>query len=619
MLSSLPLKTSYREDIQGLRALAVLSVITFHVNKEWLPGGFIGVDIFLVISGFLITSIIIKQQEIKNFSFKHFFINRVKRIVPAYFVLLAVVTYCMAILLTPTDYKFFYDSLKSSIYFASNQYFSSFGDYFAPNANELPLMHTWSLAVEMQFYLFLPFLLVLTPSRYLGKIIPILIITLTVYSSYEVFIDSDRQKMYFSLLARAPEFLIGTWLALNSFRIRWNTTTSNLLAAIGLLLIAMSLILIDESTPFPGFIAIPACVGTSFIIAAQNSATNNLFSHPALVWIGVLSYSLYLWHWPILAGFRYYYGEYELDGSLIFLFIILTLIFSYSSYRFVESGPLSKLTGLHSLYGLFGIVFFVITTTLISKSINKNIVTAPAVNLTRYAPPNEICHGKIVGDCVRGNKNIEPQVMLIGDSHAAQLNLSFDAIADSSYLSIKVVTASTCVTIPGFDVERIPKWARQRCMDQISNVQEILPNYQKIIIAGMWSSHIRSKKFLDAFEQFLARAELGGIDIIILAQIPMIKSNPLRLQRFHALNLPTQATLNDSWRGSNQRIKQVAESYSNTTFLDYSNTSFFERTPFYEKELIYHDTHHLNEVGAINYGHFIRDEMIELLSNPAEK
>ncbi|HGF7528475.1 TPA: acyltransferase family protein, partial [Vibrio cholerae] len=156
---------AYREDIQGLRALAVLSVIFFHVNKTWLPGGFIGVDIFLVLSGFLITSIILNEQASNTFSIREFFIKRIKRIVPAYLMLLIVVTFLMAILLIPKDYNFFEESLKSALYFSSNQYFSSFGNYFAPNSNELPLLHTWSLAVEMQFYFFLPFLLTLAPKK----------------------------------------------------------------------------------------------------------------------------------------------------------------------------------------------------------------------------------------------------------------------------------------------------------------------------------------------------------------------------------------------------------------------------------------------------------------------
>ncbi len=160
-----------REDIQGLRAVAVLAVILFHVDRRWLPGGFTGVDIFLVISGFLITSIIVRQQSQGSFSFLSFYASRIRRIVPAYLVLLAGVTACTAVLLTPEDFSRFWASLQSALYFSSNNFFARQSDYFAPAAHELPLLHTWSLAVEMQFYLLLPAMLAVIPRRVAGVVV----------------------------------------------------------------------------------------------------------------------------------------------------------------------------------------------------------------------------------------------------------------------------------------------------------------------------------------------------------------------------------------------------------------------------------------------------------------
>jgi len=152
---SLPGKL-YRNDIQGLRAIAVLAVIFFHVNKNYLPGGFVGVDMFFVISGFLIGSIIFRQKLARQFSFVEFYKARYRRIVPAYLAMVSIVSILAAILFVPKDFAFFWQSLKSTLYFSSNQYFSEFGDYFGPSSHELPLLHTWSLAIEMQFYLLLP-------------------------------------------------------------------------------------------------------------------------------------------------------------------------------------------------------------------------------------------------------------------------------------------------------------------------------------------------------------------------------------------------------------------------------------------------------------------------------
>ncbi|NRF63612.1 acyltransferase family protein [Vibrio coralliilyticus] len=605
--------TTYRADIQGLRALAVSSVILFHTSNEWLPGGFIGVDIFLVISGFLITSIILKQKEEKQFSFKCFYINRVRRIVPAYLFLLVIVTFFMVILLTPSDYKFFHDSLKSSLYFASNQYFSDFGNYFAPNANELPLLHTWSLAIEMQFYLFLPFLIVFMPSKYLKVTVGGLIVMLSLYGSYEIFVNDDKQKIYFSLIARMPEFLIGSWCALVGCRKGWDAKISNLMSTIGLVLIIVSLIFINESSPFPGVLALPACIGTALIIAARNSSINSLLSRPLLVVIGGLSYSLYLWHWPILAGFRYYFGEYELDELSIFLFLILTLLFAYISYRFIELGFSSKFQGRRAVYGVLGITLFVLCMAFTSKLINLNIVDPLEVKLTRYAPLDEICHGKIVGDCVRGSDDADSQVLVIGDSHAAQLNLFFDEVGEQNKLAMKIITASSCVTIPEFDVERLPKWARQACLDQVDIVEHLLPNYNNIIIAGMWSYHVKSQKFIEALNLFLADTREKGTNVIILSQTPMLKSNPVRLQRFIALSLPTQVHLDESSMNANDIILKISEQYENVTFVDFSETSFFKTVPFYDNGLIYLDNSHLNEVGSKQYGQFVGNRLMSFI------
>ncbi|MGL4925367.1 MAG: acyltransferase family protein [Plesiomonas shigelloides] len=161
-MSSVP----HRKDIQGLRAIAVLAVMVFHLNPNWLPGGFfIGVDVFLVISGFLITSILLHKKSSASYSLtetlKYFYVSRFKRIVPAYFVMLIVVALLAAVFFLPSDFNTFRKGLEKAAWFTSNRYFASFGDYFAPANYEQPLLHTWSLAVEIQFYLLAPFLVLL--------------------------------------------------------------------------------------------------------------------------------------------------------------------------------------------------------------------------------------------------------------------------------------------------------------------------------------------------------------------------------------------------------------------------------------------------------------------------
>lgn len=208
-MSSVP----HRKDIQGLRAIAVLAVMVFHLNPTWLPGGFVGVDVFLVISGFLITSILLHKKSSAGYSLtetlKYFYVSRFKRIVPAYFLMLIIVALVAAVLFLPSDFNTFRKGLEKATWFSSNRYFADFGDYFAPASNEQPLLHTWSLAVEIQFYLLAPFIVLLLPIRLLKWFFVVLLIGLTALAEYHLRFLGMEQATYYSLYARLPEFFCG--------------------------------------------------------------------------------------------------------------------------------------------------------------------------------------------------------------------------------------------------------------------------------------------------------------------------------------------------------------------------------------------------------------------------
>jgi peptidoglycan/LPS O-acetylase OafA/YrhL len=209
---------NYRPDIQGLRAIAVLAVMAFHFNPAWLPGGFVGVDIFLVISGFLITSILLHKKTQAGYSLpetlKYFYASRFKRIAPAYFVMLVLVALVAAVFFLPQDFNTFKKGLEKAAWFNSNNYFAGFGDYFAPANHEQPLLHTWSLAVEIQFYLLAPFMVLLLPIRWLKWVFTGLLIGLTAIAEYRMRILGIEQATYYSLYARLPEFFAGALAAL---------------------------------------------------------------------------------------------------------------------------------------------------------------------------------------------------------------------------------------------------------------------------------------------------------------------------------------------------------------------------------------------------------------------
>ncbi|WP_339512602.1 acyltransferase family protein [Pseudomonas sp. RL_15y_Pfl2_60] len=588
-----------RNDIQGLRAIAVLSVIIYHINKEWLPGGFIGVDIFFVISGFLITGIVLHQLKNKSFSLKAFYISRLKRIVPAYMALLIIVTLVAAVFLIPRDFDSYWESLKAAVYFNSNNFFANQHDYFAPAAYEFPLLHLWSLAVEMQYYLLLPLLILVTPKNLLKSSIVLIAGGLTIYSARKLSAGL-HQEVYFSLLSRVPEFLIGGIFAVGKIGERWKPSTSNVAGAIGFVLVVSSFWLITERSEFPGLLALPPCVGVALVIAAQNSLVNRLLSNSILVWIGALSYSLYLWHWPVLAMLRYFGGDYILPTPMLTFFALLTTLLAILSYYLIEL-PFRSKKNVHIVIPTFLVVVF-ISSVFISSILNSKLVTPLRVELTRYAPENGICHGMIVGDCIRGDHSANKLILLLGDSHAAQLNFFADELGNRLRSKIKVITASSCVTIEGFDIDRLPRWAREPCQKQIQFTKSNIDAADIIIIAGMWQYQAVSTAFLKALDRFINNAAIRGKPVIVLSQVPMLQADVQRAYRFRELGFKTSVQMNKDWEAANQKIELLVAKHSNAIFLNFSKLPLFSAPPFNDGTLIYRDNHHLNEVGSRRYG-----------------
>ncbi|MGE7957145.1 acyltransferase family protein [Pseudomonas sp. NPDC089530] len=604
-----------RDDIQGLRALAVLAVIVFHVNHNWLPGGFIGVDVFFVISGYLITRIVLEKKAQGTFSFMSFYASRVRRIAPAYIFLLAMIAAIMAVLLIPRDFDSFYESLKSAAYFNSNSYFNKSNDYFAPASHELPLLHTWSLAVEMQFYLFLPALIVLTPTRFIKFMIAAIAAALLIYSEFLLF-KGEKQSVYFSLLARVPEFLVGSLLAATKVD-KGAGGFNSLKAWVGVALIAFSFLFISEASAFPGVLSLAPSIGTALLISARGSMINRWLASRIMILVGGMSYSLYLWHWPILAGLRYYLEVYELPLGALAIFAILTLAMSFCSYYCIES-PLRHSAGRKGSLKRVALFAVAVTTVLAAKAVNPVMVTPLAVELTRYAAPETICHSQIVGECIRGDHQASKEILLLGDSHAAQLNYFADVVGESLHARIRVITASNCVPIEGFDKERIPEYSRVDCANQTLAVRKYLESADAILLAGMWQYHSSSEQFMIALEKFVSEVSSRDQPLIVLAQIPMLTSNVQRMHRFNELGGSRVAHIEKTWAPSNLRVKTLVSRYPNVAFFDPTSLALFATPPIADGRLIYHDNHHLNEVGAKAYGMAARDLLARELSQVQE-
>lgn len=595
--------TEFREDIQGLRAIAVIVVMAFHFNTNWLPGGFVGVDIFLVISGFLITKILLKKKAAARFNLsgtlEYFYVSRVKRIAPAYLVMLVLTSFVSALLFLPEDFDAFKDSFDAATFFYSNFYFSDFGNYFAPASYERPLLHTWSLAVEMQFYLLAPLLILLLPLRALKVVFASMLVALTLLAAYRMRAQGVEQATYYSLYARLPEFFAGGLAALygeaktNSAR-PWITY-------VGLLLVGLASVAQPELGPFPGLGAIlPVTGAVLLLIQPPAGALQRLLTNRVLVWIGAISYSLYLWHWPVLAILRYYSETEILSVPLSAVFIVSTFILSVTSYYAVEETFRRKKSRAFQLPSWIALTTCIFATSQTLAGVNTafSLEEAP-IAYRRYADQSRICHGKIISECLRGDLQSQTEVLVLGDSHAAMLNHFFDVIGNELNFRARVISASSCVTLPNFDYGRLEEWGVKPCRAQIEAAKKYYDSVSTFIIAGKWSRHLKSELFKESLIDFFKKHQ--DSKIIILSQVPKLSGNIFRVARFDALGLPASYSRDLSSLKANNALETIVSQHGNVEFLWLSQLSFFESAPFYKGSLIYSDEHHLNQFGAKAY------------------
>ena len=331
---------NYRSDIDGLRAVSVFAVIFYHANflifdHEIFQGGFIGVDIFFVISGYLITSLILKELLIdRNFSIYNFYIRRIRRIIP---VLLFVIIICIPfayIYFLPSSLNDFLKSALTSLFFSSNLYFHHTGlIYGGPDSSLKPLLHTWSLAVEEQFYIVFPILLILFRKFFKNYIFQLFIIFffISFISTQIISMKFPLYNFYF-LNVRIWELLAGSIIAyfnINSYVLENNF--KNYLPFLGVILILGSIFLLNDEMSLPSIYSMPAVIGTCLIIFFSNSENlvTRFLSLKPLVFLGLISYSLYLWHFPLLAFYNYIFFENQsfiIKILIIILFIFLSIL-----------------------------------------------------------------------------------------------------------------------------------------------------------------------------------------------------------------------------------------------------------------------------------------------------
>jgi peptidoglycan/LPS O-acetylase OafA/YrhL len=618
------LNSRYRPDIDGLRAIAVVSVILFHVSYRLLPGGFTGVDIFFVISGFLISGIIATESADGRFSFLAFYVRRMRRILPVFLLVLACTIAVGRVLLLPDDLESLLKSARYGLFFAANYFFSYGRGYFDLASDETPLLHIWSLSVEEQFYFVWPLLLVgllklgqwscgrtrEQSRRFVTICVALLVVAAFVYAEHKVGAAGEASRYYFMPQTRASELLVGALAAFApSLRDR---KLKESLSAIGVVAVFTSFFVIDRNTPFPGFHALLPCVGTALLLYAgrghgeEMPSTQKLLANGAMVFIGRLSYSMYLWHWPILALMRYVYGRYDLPVHWAIGAVAMTLLLSYLSYRFVEQPVKNRTTRFRTAFlGIYALPGAAILLVCFFCSRQAEQVRVDTI-LTTYG--TDVCHGTFAGRCVRGDLTKKPTVLVIGDSHAAALNSFIDVVGRKEGWAAEVVTGSSCSPVFDFDAMALPDFAQKPCEDLVRFVRQNYTKYDVVMIASYWAfqlGHINlpsDKNYLRKF-QYTVEQIAASRPVYVFSDVPRLPISPFRLARFESLGLKVKRGEAKESEAANVTIRSAISHIPNVHWVDIaSDMQTFDDGCVYNGRPMYFDDQHLNIYGSTALG-----------------
>ncbi len=573
------LPASHRSDIDGLRAVAVLAVIVHHVSARALPGGFIGVDVFFVISGFLITSIVLRDLGAGTFSFATFYERRVRRLLPN-LTLLLVFCSCVAwVLLLPADFRNYSSSLFSTSIFTSNMFFWRDSWYFAAPSQTKPLLHTWSLAIEEQYYLLFPAVLWVLHRYVPRRIRAACTIGFLVSLAMSIWAVSNAPAAAFYILpSRAWELLLGSLLVVGVVPTISSRRSLEFVAAAGLIAILAAAFSFDSATPFPGAAALLPCVGTAMVIyagvAPHTTIVRRLLGWRPLVIVGLMSYSLYLWHWPLLAFVRYYFLS-EITPGATTLFVLVSLIVAYLAWRFVERPVRSKalLANRRELAMVSGasaaalLLFayagersdgqpqrFAHVSIIDYDSVVADLGRNPAgcfVQATRRTSWNaEACtHVPAAGGSRR--------LFLIGDSFAAQ----FSGWLISNFPGAVVeLTSASCPPLFAFAHDVHTRW----CSSINATREEALRSrHFTDVFLGAWWGQTRNPEVMRALELTVHRIlDAGVARVVVLGTAPHFRDSPLDIEnrarafgRPRADSLPTEVYA--SYRATLDRLSRL--------------------------------------------------------------
>lgn len=660
---------TYRPDIDGLRALAIIAVVIFHAFPSWLPGGFVGVDVFFVISGYLITSIILKAQSGDGFSLLEFYSRRIKRIFPA---LIVVLIFCLVIgwfVLLADEYKALGKHVVAGAAYISNIALISESGYFDLAAELKPLLHLWSLGIEEQFYLLWPLLLIFAMR---GNINPLALIILSLSASLTlnvINIEKYPTQVFFLPISRAWELLIGSILAYLNLYKRYDfdrivsriilrdprqgsNDLANIFAGLGLLLILLAMALLNKGQAFPGWWALLPTIGAVSLIAAGEQAWFNrrILASKFAVYIGLISYPLYLWHWPLLSFVRIVEGGTP-NVPIRAAAVALSVLLAWATYWLVERQLRFRqhwivTTGLLAVLAMLGLAGYLVSQNGYierhpqQERVARNVGSSTWNRLWNHQDACVEKFGKVFEQyCMINDISRSPTVLLIGDSNANHFYPGLAKYYARNSENLLNLGRGGCPPFLGVDVKI--KGDNFHCGDVQDKAIEIAVKTTSIktVVLSMSSyvtnvragggdepnpallSYAKNPAMTEPLEileesmrSTLQRLTHAGKQIIVIISIPTIGFDPamcvdlrpwrLTMTYFKALCADSRREIEKYSGGYRNMVLRVLQDYPKVKLWDATHELCDKNNcwAMMDGVLLYRDTLHLNEAGSIIMG-----------------
>ena len=519
-----------RLDIQGLRAIAVLAVLIFHIDHAFMPGGFVGVDIFFVLSGYLITGTLLRPMEAGRYSLRDFYRRRIRRLFPVLFTVLTVTLILGLIIFPPQILMAQLEQHFFAVLFVSNLYFEGKTSYFDLNASLLPLLHTWSLGVEEQFYLLFPLILFACfkyARRYIWLLIFILALLSLAYSQHSV--SANPKAAFYNPLSRTFELMIGALCVGVERKIRLRPIGFQILSSLGFFAILFSLFWVNSTSAFPGVLALIPTLGTAAIILSKDAIGNRLISAKPFVWVGDISYSLYLWHWPLLvfAVFLYPSNMWGVAGA-----VVLSFFLSGLSYKYIER-PFIRKTPNYIFWKAGGLIIGSILVCLAlyaAKGVPSRFSPEARVFLEAsndYNKELSKCHMRSGQPmpydqmCVYGAAETPASWVVLGDSHGTELAMVLGQKLGERGASLKSITMSGCAAVES---------RGGVCGAHISSTLAAIqsdPNIQTVVLSSNISNtDPRAPATIEGIQKSAQALTSAGKRVIIVYPLPTFDFDP---------------------------------------------------------------------------------------------